>query len=216
MVEHNFAQLPVMHGEREVKGVVTWKSIACWQTKRTITSGSGRIAECREDARIIDANRTLFDAIPTIVETGYVLVRQRDRRISGIVTESDLSEQFKLLAEPFLLIREIELNVRRLIEGKVTSEDFDVLYSESAPTHHSPQNITDLNFGAYIRLFQHPHIWERLNLVIDRGVLVTLLDKVREIRNDVVHFDPDPITEDQLATLKRAAHFMQELHEFFQ
>ena len=52
------------------------------------------------------------EAIPVIVEHGYVLVRQIDRKISGIVTASDLSLQFQELAEPFLHVREVELHLQ--------------------------------------------------------------------------------------------------------
>jgi CBS domain-containing protein len=87
MLQHDFSQLPVMQGEREVRGVVTWKSIG---SRLALGQGCASVEDCREDARIVDSNRTLFEAIPTIVEFGYVLVRdQRDRRITGIVTASD-------------------------------------------------------------------------------------------------------------------------------
>ncbi len=209
MLQYDFSQLPVMQGEREVKGVVTWKAIG---SKQALACKCERVADCREDARIVNSNRTLFDAIPTIVEHGYVLVRQRDRKISGIVTASDLSLQFQALAEPFLLLREIELHVRRLIRGKVTTGDIALL---GAPAPASPplQDIAELTFGGYVRLFQHPQVWERLNLRIDRVVLTNLLDDVRKIRNDVMHFDPDPMTPEELGTLKTAVHFMQELYE---
>jgi hypothetical protein len=36
---------------------------------------------------------------------------------------------------------------------------------------------------------------------------------VRAIRNDVMHFDPDPMTPDQLEVLKNTAKFMQQLYE---
>lgn len=209
MMQYDFSQLPVMQGEREVKGVVTWKSIGL---RQALACKCERVADCREDARIVDANRTLFDAIPTIVEYGYVLVRQRDRRITGIVTASDLSLQFQALAEPFLLLREIELHVRRIMKGKITTEDFALLDSP-APSSHPPQNIADLTFGEYVRLFQNPQIWGKLNLRIDGVVLTKLLDDVRKVRNDVMHFDPDPMTPDELGTLKMAVRFMQQLYE---
>jgi predicted transcriptional regulator len=121
MLQHDFSQLPVMQGEREVKGMITWKSIA---SKQALGCKCDQVGDCREDARIVDSNRTLFDAIPTIVEYGYVLVRdQRDRRINGVVTASDLSLQFQALAEPFLLLREIELHVRQLLQDKLTTHD---------------------------------------------------------------------------------------------
>lgn len=210
MLQHDFSQLPVMQGEREVKGVVTWKSIG---SKQALGCKCDRVGECREDARIVDSNRTLFDAIPTIVEFGYVLVRdQRDRRITGIVTASDLSLQFQALAEPFLLLREIELHVRQLLGDKITTADFDLLDS-APPSIRKPQNVADLTFGEYVRLFQHPEIWAKLNLRIDGGVLTGILEDVRLIRNDVMHFDPDPMTADELGTLKRAVRFMQELYD---
>jgi hypothetical protein len=46
------------------------------------------------------------------------LVQAPDRTICGIVTAADFSEQFRILAEPFVLIGEIENNIRKLIHGK--------------------------------------------------------------------------------------------------
>jgi CBS domain-containing protein len=208
MLQHDFSQLPVMQGDREVKGVVTWKSIG---SRKALESKCERVGDCQEDARIVDSNRTLFDSIPIIVEHGYVLVRQRDRRITGIVTSSDLSLQFQKLAEPFLLIREIELHVRQLIKGKIKPDDFS-LFDSSPPPNRRPQDIADLTIGEYVRLLENPQIWERLNLKVDRVVLTRLLDDVRKIRNDVMHFDSDPMTEDELAILKRAVRLLQELY----
>ncbi|MGH9436686.1 MAG: CBS domain-containing protein [Terriglobia bacterium] len=212
MLQYDFSQLPVMQGEREVKGVVTWKSIGA---KQAFGCKCLNVGDCREDARIVDSNRTLFDAIPIIVEYGYVLVRHRDRRITGIVTASDLSLQFQALAEPFLLLREIELHVRRLLQGKLITTDFGLLASPMQSSRR-PSSIADLTFGEYVRLFQHPAIWAKLNLKVDSSVLTIMLDEVRTIRNDVMHFDPDPMTADELKTLKRASHFMQELFELLQ
>ncbi|MGH2507815.1 MAG: hypothetical protein ACRDHZ_10510 [Ktedonobacteraceae bacterium] len=42
-------------------------------------------------------------------------------------------------------------------------------------------------------------------------MLTTLLEEVRTIRNDMMHFDPDPMTPDELGTLKRAVRLMQEV-----
>jgi predicted transcriptional regulator len=209
LLEHDFSQLPVMQGEREVKGVITWKSIG---SRLALGTACNHVGDCCEDIRLVDSNRTLFDAIPTIVESGYVLVRSdRDRRITGIVTASDLSLQFQSLAEPFLLIREIELHIRQLLKAKLTTADFSLLETAPLPIR-KPQEVGELTIGQYVRLFQHPQIWEKLDLKIDAGELVTLLENVRVIRNDVMHFDQDPMTPEELGTLKRAVRFMQELY----
>ena len=207
MLEYDFSQLPVMQGEREVKGVVTWKSIGL---RKALSAKCECVGDCQEDPRIVDANRTLFDTIPIIVDHGYVLVRQRDRRISGIVTASDLSLQFQTLAEPFLLLREIELHIRRVVKGRITAEDFCVL-DTPLQQNRQLQEIEDLSLGEYVKLLENPQVWDKLNLRIDRVVLTKLLESVRRIRNEVMHFDPDPMTADQLATLKRAVRLMQEV-----
>jgi CBS domain-containing protein len=210
LLRHDFSQLPVMHGDREVKGVVTWKSIG---SKLALGCRCEHVGDCSEDTRIIDSNRTLFDAIPTIVEYGYVLVRdQRDRRITGIVTASDLSLEFQTQSEPFLLLREIELHVRQLLSEKISAIDFEILDSPTAPSQR-PESLSGLSFGQYVRLIQHPTVWSKLQLSIDSGVLTKLLEEVRIIRNDVMHFDPDPMTPEELRKLKQAARFMQELYE---
>jgi hypothetical protein len=73
--------------------------------------------------------------------------------------------------------------------------------------------VEDLTLSQYIMLFQNQDIWEKLELNIDPKEFVCLLDEVRAIRNEVMHFDRDPMTKDQLDTLKRTARFMQGLYE---
>lgn len=209
MLQYDVSQLPVMQGDREVKGVVTWKTIG---VKHVLGTKCETVGDCRDDARIVDSNRTLFDAIPMIVEHGYVLVRATDRRITGIVTASDLSLQFQALAEPFLLLREIELHVRQLLVGKVSATDIETLTAPSGSVRR-PQSLSELTFGEYVRLFQHPTVWKKLGIKVDNVVLTKLLEDVRQIRNDVMHFDPDPMTQEELLTLKRAVRLLQELYE---
>ncbi len=210
MLQSDYSQLPIMHGEREVKGMISWKSIA---SRYAIGGECCKVQHCREDAQVVDGNGTLFDAIPTIVKHGYVLVRNpQDRKITGIVTASDLSLQFQQLAEPFLLLREIELHIRQLLQDKVLPEDLDWLGSADT-TAPKPSSISDLSFGGYIRLVQRPQVWQRLALNIDQASLTKQLEDVRQIRNDVMHFDPDPMTAKQLDVLQNASKFMQQLYD---
>jgi len=43
--------------------------------------------------------------------------------------------------------------------------------------------------------------------------LVKELDNVRLIRNDVMHFDPDGISDDDLQALRRLVAFLQKLRD---
>lgn len=111
-----------------------------------------------------------------------------------------------------MLLREIELHIRQLLQDKVFPEDFEWLASADT-TAPKPTSISDLTFGGYIRLLQRPQAWARLSLNIDQASLTVQLEEVRQVRNEVMHFDPDPMTAKQLDALKNAAKFMQQLYE---
>ena len=66
---------------------------------------------------------SLFSAIRIVADYDYVLVRAEDKQLCGIITATDLTEQFQKLAEPFLLAGEIENGVRRMLYGRFTKEE---------------------------------------------------------------------------------------------
>jgi hypothetical protein len=76
----------------------------------------------------IRASASIFEAIPLIVAHEYVLIRSDDNRISGIITATDLSQQFRLLSEPFLLLSEIENLVRSIIGDRFSTSDLARAY----------------------------------------------------------------------------------------
>ena len=57
-------------------------------------------------------------------------------------------------------------------------------------------------FGEYVRLLENADRWAQLALPIDRGTFVDKLDAVRRIRNDVMHFNPDPVPPDSVDKLR--------------
>ncbi|WP_414516132.1 CBS domain-containing protein [Nostoc sp. PCC 9305] len=205
MMMRDFSQLPVMQSEREVKGVISWESIG---RRISLKRPCERVRDCMETTvPEVTAESSLFSAIDLIVKHGYVLVRQQDQKISGIVTTSDLSLQFRQLTEPFLLVGEIENYVRRLIDGKFTTEQ---LASVRDPKDERVINsVVDLTFGEYLRLLEKPEHWNNLNISIDRATFIKHLDIIRELRNDVMHFDPDPFAEEDIQMLRLFINFMR-------
>ena len=142
-----------------------------------------------------------------------MLVQGPDKTIRGIVTATDLSNQFRNLAEPFLLIGEIENHIRKLIHGKYSVEDLRVA-RDGADAARDVNSISDLTFGEYIRLIENEERWKKLNLQVDRVEFVSRLSQVRTIRNDVMHFDPDGLMNEELTTLQNFATFLRSLRSF--
>jgi hypothetical protein len=158
----------------------------------------------------IRADASLFLAIPIIVQSQYVLIRGADELITGIVTASDLSLQFQQLSEPFLLLGEIENHIRRLIGDHFGVAELTAARDPS-DADRPINGVEDLAFGEYIRLLENGDRWEKLNIAADRKTFIAELARVREIRNDVMHFDPDPLPDSDLDTLRRFAQFLQRL-----
>jgi CBS domain-containing protein len=205
MLASDFSQLPVMTSARDVKGIVSWSSIG----SRLAVGKKGRhVNELMDRHHEIRSDTSLFQAIPRIVQHQYVLIRGSSNRITGIVTATDLSLQFQQLAEPFLLLREIENHVRRLIGDNFSPEE---LRSIARYNERAINDVSDLTFGDYVRLLEKDRRWKKVNLAVDRKEFCTRLDKVREIRNDVMHFDPDSIPPKDLEHLRYFANFLQRL-----
>jgi CBS domain-containing protein len=82
MLANDFSQLPVMVGERDVKGIISWTSVG-----RGLALGGKcndtEVRECMDPAHIISADKSLFDAINEIVSNQYVLIQDASRKISG-------------------------------------------------------------------------------------------------------------------------------------
>jgi len=157
----------------------------------------------------IPADASLFQAIPIIIELQYVLVRGSDRKITGIVTTSDLSGEFRRLAEPYLLLGEIENQLRRMIGTRFSLPE--LAEARDPLDTRDVKSVADLNFGRYILLLETPDRLNRLKVSIDRGTFVADLHHVREIRNDIMHFDPDPLPDNEIAFLRKFVRFLQVL-----
>lgn len=207
MLRHDFSQLPVMTNDRDVKGVISWESIG--PKLALAQEASIYVRDYMKPHNEIKSSDSIFSAIPRIVDNNYVLVRSGDRAITGIITTADLSMQFKQLSEPFLLLSEIENHIRKLIDGKFTKEEI-ISAADSNISDREIETVADLTFGEYIRLFQQPALWIKTGIKVDRKIFVEELDKVRIIRNDVMHFDPDGISDEDHTLLH---HFVRFIHE---
>ena len=212
MLLRDFSQLPVMSGEREVKGIISFKSIS-----ECLTSGRDLDGEVREymntSAFEIRIDDPLLDVIGDIIRNGYALVRERGK-IVGIVTDSDLSEQFRQLSEPFLVIKQIENHLRSLIQTRIPEDTLQRLNgADFEAPRREVKSVLDLVFGDYQRLLHDDKNWEKLRVRADKAVFHRELEKTRKIRNNVMHFDPDGITSEDLTVLQEFAKLLRTLED---
>jgi predicted transcriptional regulator len=95
MLAKDYSQLPVMTGIREVKGLISWKSIG---SRLAMNRPCCFVRDCMDGARVLPSSTSLFEAIAVLAAEDCVLVQADDRTICGIVTAADLNDQFRALA----------------------------------------------------------------------------------------------------------------------
>jgi restriction system protein len=203
MLRYDYSQLAVMSGERTIRGAVSWESIAKAGVRRAGQSLSDAVIA----ATIVNLDDDLLAQIPRIYDVGFVFVRDREQKICGIVTTADLSLEFGKLATPFFLIGEIERRLRRLVSDHFSADELAALGDLDGRTEITTPHDTTL--GDLQRLFGDRNNWPRLGWAIDRGQFIAALNEVREIRNEVVHFSPDPLTDDQQAALHNFLNWLR-------
>lgn len=209
MLTNDYSQLPVMTGPRELKGIVSWKTIGIrLALKRPCTS----VRDAMEPPQVVAVDVSLFDAIHRIASHDYVLVQANDKTYTGIVTASDLNFQFQALAEPFLLVGEIENGLRQILHQKFNLKELEEAKSPG-DSGRSIESPSDLTLGEFVRLVEPEKRWKKLKIEICRVEFLHRLNRVREVRNDIMHFDPDGLNPDDLVFLREFAQFLKRLRD---
>ena len=205
---HGFSQLPVTNnGERGLVGYISWETIG---VARNDGNNSDQVSDYKsEEVFSISQDTPLLSAVPDIIKHRFAVVLDRTKKLCGIITMSDLAGAFLSLAKPFLLLDEIEKHIRNILNEKFLLESVRAICAEKGRT---VENLDDLTYGEYLRLMQDPENWSKLNLKLDKDLFLKLLEEVRIIRNDVMHFDPEGISEEQQATLEQAAKLLSEVY----
>ncbi|MFD9433051.1 CBS domain-containing protein [Streptomyces sp. NPDC060002] len=192
MVLRGYSQLPVLDADGRLQGVVSWESIG----RAHMADPRANLEAATVRGQEADRSDDLLDWIGTVQQSGYVLVRDHDHKVCGLVTASDLTVQFGTRVRPFVLVEEIEQRLRRVVDRCIP---LDRIRATVPPRRASQVNsAANLTFGAYKHLFLVPENWAALGWAIDQEHFLAALEECRQFRNGLMHFSPDPVTEDQL------------------
>ena len=207
MMCYGYSQLPVLQGDRHLKGVVSWESIA----RARSLNGTVSLRDCIvTGVPELYLDDDLMSCITRIIEVGYALVKRYDNVYCGVVTTVDLSAKFAELAGPFFLLGEIERRLRRAIGRRFDDGEITAVQAFRGGAR-SVESADDLTFGEYIRLLENTANWERMWSCADRRVFIEGLQQIRETRNDIMHFSPDPPTPQELALLRSFIGWLRDL-----
>ncbi|MER7455065.1 N-6 DNA methylase [Nocardia beijingensis] len=186
MVINDYSQLPVLSG-RKLCGAVTWESIARSRHANHNPPFSQAIIQARE----VLCSQDLNDVLPILAESEFVLVRNQRNEIAGIVTASDVAATYGAMATPFFLIGELDRRLRQMLASAVEFTEIQSLCDPDG--NRSINGFNDLSMGDYQRVLENRAVWESVGWSLDRRVFIERLDEIRQIRNDLMHFNPEPL-----------------------
>jgi CBS domain-containing protein len=126
MVDHNFSQVPVENEENRIVGVFTWKSFSkrvcdLRSANKTLKPIELPVREFLEPAKFIDPD-VYIDTETDWADIDHVLVGD-ETRLVGILSISDALGRLNDYAEAFVLIYEIEHEVRDLVRDLYSAEE---------------------------------------------------------------------------------------------
>jgi hypothetical protein len=202
MSAHDYSQLAIMSGPRDLDGAVSWQSIARAGLSRSrLTLADATI----ERPTLVHADDVLLDQIDAIYRNDFVFVQDEAHRIAGIVTTADLTVQFRDLTTPFFQLGEIEGRLRRCIGHAFTVDEL-----RASTGNRRLESASDMTFGEYKRLLDDGDRWKRMHWGVERETFIECLNAARIVRNKVMHFGEELTTEDK-AKLWQLYNFMRAL-----
>lgn len=207
MIMHEFSQLPILTGKRDhLKGTVTWASIAA--ARREGKANLAKEAKV-EGYFVAESSADLIDLVPRIIEDEFIYYRDPDGVIVGILTASDLAGAFQLNAGPYIRIGEIEARIGPLLDRLPLPTLREYLRDGDVEEFNG---ATDMTFGEYVKALGDKRVWARLELPFDQDVCVKTLEKVRVVRNAIMHFG-EPVAEDSAQAIGHTLNWLRHVGE---
>ncbi|WP_370617191.1 CBS domain-containing protein [Mumia qirimensis] len=196
MLLNDYSQLAVMTGRRSVPDAVTWQSIA----RERHVHPQGGLAGAVVSATTLSYDTELIDVLRILESEDFVFVKDMTNKVTGIVTTTDVVRAYGQLATPFFLIGELDQLLRRVIADNFTMDE--VRSTCAGDSGRNLQTYDELTMGDYEYMLRNGTHWSTLGWPLDRATFIARLSELREIRNDLVHFNPDPLPEHTVTQIR--------------
>ncbi|MCK6210828.1 CBS domain-containing protein [Georgenia sp. EYE_87] len=217
MQAHGFDQLPVCIGA-SVIGVFSYRSFAqgIQHIRRNDDPLAQPVEDYLEDLEFVRAGMDVGAIMDRLNADGAVLVGEEDR-LDAVMTLSDAANYLWQVTKPFVLLQDIELAVRSLMEQACSDPDelrkhvqMIVNDNRGRPTGDSYSVLATLSMGELLSVLLNQANYGKLfraTFGTNRPLVSSLLEPVREVRNKVFHFR-DEVSSEELDALINARRYL--------
>lgn len=206
MQRFGYSQLPVKQGEA-VLGIFSYRAFAMEAAKirdSKVDLTSLTVEEFLDHERPVFArvNDDFRDYIDVLDSNDCLVVSGPDNLIA-VLTPMDVLRYLHSVAGPFVLIGEIELTLRTLIQlataaPGVLQSCIDQVLSDKYKGRTLPTTLEGFSFDDYVSLLRDGRTWPHFQDAFGgtRERVRARLEPVRDLRNDVFHFRRELTIED--------------------
>ena len=195
MVGKRYSQLPVMdHGV--VRGVFSlWSLAEHLAITPSLTVHEMLVEDLMEQLPSVTVTDSLHSVLNRLKEHEALLVNS-EHGLQAVVTPLLVLDYFYKVASPFILLQEIELALRSLIELCATGEKLKSCIDHALATYYRnkndqvPTDLQEMTFEDYRLIIISKANWTVFEGVLgqNRNLVSTKLEQIRKIRNDMFHF----------------------------
>jgi len=218
--QHGFSQVPVVVGQ-EVLGLFSYQTFSrsvislgrAAPKNRKLDPLELTVEECMDSkpkfAHVTDEFVEWFDVID---RSDSVLVGAPDR-LQGIVTAMDILRYLYRVASPFVLIGEVELALRALMQMAVDGDTLAACAHECLKDKYDaermPTELHAMTFNDYIQIVGDGRRWDHFQPFFGGNRVRTRakLEQLRDVRNVIFHFRRE-ITVEEYETLAANREWM--------
>ena len=211
ILDNDFSAIPVANSDGVVTGIATLESIAehlhCVESTNISIRDAldSPIRHACERARYVDP-ATYIDRHVDWLDVQHVIVGTA-REPLGILTIADVWAVLHRFTEAFVLIHEIEVELRRLItrhagdRGTPLADLFAAMHVQDGMTR--PSALEQLSFSQYLHVMYSPLGTPIFEPVMgSRSIFRASFDDVNHIRNDVMHFRHHAVPDASIKSLR--------------
>lgn len=216
MIENNYTQVPVMIGSNVI-GIFSFRSFsenALKHQRQDIFSLP--VEDFLEDLTYVSIEEELLPLLNEFDLKDAILIGSK-KQLQGIITSIDVIELFKKLSLPYIMLREIELTIRNLIQesiNKTQLEECAKRVLNHYPSDKLPKCLEDMSLNDKIQIISFGDYWEHFETCFgpNRQTMSSTLRAIPDIRNDVFHFRKE-LTDLDFNKIKNARDWMLKKYE---
>ncbi|MCI0730562.1 MAG: CBS domain-containing protein [Chloroflexi bacterium] len=219
MQEHHYSQLPVVAGN-VVLGVFSYRSFSARviakqkQTKSSL--GDLPVEEFLEDFEYVHTAEDWNRVLRHLDQDDAFFVGHRSD-LKGMVTTMDVLQYFRHLANPFIMLAEIELSLRQIIQACIEASALPQSIAISLQTAYQgkdiPRTLDEMTFNDYAQIITDRQNWPYFETMFGSQETThkqtgERLRQLRDWRNVVFHFRR-PLEEWELNSLAEHRDWLQ-------